>query len=118
MCLSACVGRSVYVCRARFSWSVCHGSSVHSATHLPYDKEDESGTQHQGEHVAEGRKGERHGCARQPDSRMGREREKGLAPSLFLSNCIAPTFQWKLLFVSSQGFPLTQVGSVSPRTQF
>lgn len=28
---------------------------------LPDDKEDEGSTQHQGEHVAEGRKGERHG---------------------------------------------------------
>lgn len=45
--------------------------SVRRATHLPYDKEDESGAQHQGEHVAEGRKGERHGCASQPDDRMG-----------------------------------------------
>lgn len=47
------------------------GSSVHSATHLPYDEEDESCTQHQGEHVAEGRKGECHGCASQPDDEMG-----------------------------------------------
>lgn len=31
------------------------------ATHLPYDKEDERCAQHQGEHVAEGREGERHG---------------------------------------------------------
>lgn len=30
-------------------------------THLPDDEEDESGAQHQGEHVAEGPKGERHG---------------------------------------------------------
>ncbi len=53
---------------------------MHGATHLPYDEEDESSAQHQGEHVAEGRKGERHGCASQPDDEMGRERERELAP--------------------------------------
>lgn len=58
---------------------------------LPYDEEDESGAQHQGEHVAEGRKGERHGCASQPDDDMGRERERELSPALYLSLAIAPS---------------------------
>ncbi|KAA8587212.1 hypothetical protein FQN60_001048, partial [Etheostoma spectabile] len=56
--------------------------SVHSATHLPYDKKDESSAQHQGEHVAEGRKGECHGRVRQPDDEM--------AFSLFIS--LPPSF--------------------------
>lgn len=73
---------------ARFSLRfVCNGSCVHCATHLPYDKEDESSAQHQGEHVAEGRKGERHGCASQPDDQMGWEREKGTCPLCSLSLC-------------------------------
>lgn len=50
------------------------------ATHLPYDKEDERGAQHQGEHVAEGREGERHGCASQPDDRGGLRGQKGTSP--------------------------------------
>lgn len=52
-------------------------SGVRGATHLPYDKEDERGAQHQGEHVAEGREGERHGCASQPDDGGGLRGQKG-----------------------------------------
>lgn len=70
---------------AHFSFSVCHGCSVYSATHLPYDKEDESSAQHQCQHVAEGRKGECHGCASQPEDEMGRERERELPLALSLS---------------------------------
>lgn len=47
-------------------------------THLPYDKEDEGSAQHQGQHVAEGRKGERHGCSSQPYSQMWREKSGAL----------------------------------------
>lgn len=77
-----------------FSVSVCAvAPSMHSATHLPYDKKDESSAQHQGEHVAEGRKGECHGRARQPDDEMGRERERGFLPcSLSLSGDCPPSF--------------------------
>lgn len=68
---------------AFFSECVC---SVYVATHLPDDEEDEGGAQHQGEHVAEGRKGERHGRASQPDDGTGRERGRGtFAPALCLS---------------------------------
>lgn len=51
------------------------------ATHLPDDEEDEGGAQDQGEHVAEGRKGERHGCAGQSDHRAG-ERKSSSSSSL------------------------------------
>lgn len=47
-------------------------------THLPYDKEDEGSAQHQGQHVAEGRKGERHGCSSQPYSQLWREKSGAL----------------------------------------
>lgn len=83
---------------------VCSGSSMHGATHLPYDKEDESSAQHQGEHVAEGRKGERHGCASQPDDEMGRERERELAPCslplYWLLPTLPPSLWWRLLSAS------------------
>lgn len=50
-----------------FSVSACNVDlCLPSATYLPNDKKDESGTQHQGEHVAKGRKGERHGRTCQP----------------------------------------------------
>lgn len=56
-------------------------------THLPYDEEDEGSAQHQGQHVAEGRKGERHSCSCQPKGEMGRERRgdpsSTLPPLLF-----------------------------------
>lgn len=42
-----------------------------NAAHLPDDKEDEAGAQDQGEHVAEGREGECHGCVGQPDDQPG-----------------------------------------------
>lgn len=72
VCLSASVGRSMDVRRpCMCPFQPQHGSCVHNATHLPNDKEDECSTQHQGEHVAEGRKGERHGRASQPDDEMG-----------------------------------------------
>lgn len=95
LCVGGCVCLPVWdvsgsMC-AHFSCSVCHGCSVYSATHLPYDKEDESGAQHQCQHVAEGRKGERHGCASQPDDKMGRERERELPPALYLFLAIAPS---------------------------
>lgn len=64
--MSACAGWSVDARRplrvSYFTFSVSAVfSAVRGATHLPYDEEDESGAQHQGEHVAEGRKGECHG---------------------------------------------------------
>lgn len=37
------------------------GAKLIKRDDLPYDEEDERGAQYQGEHVAEGRKGERHG---------------------------------------------------------
>lgn len=64
-------------------------SLVHRSTHLPYDKEDESGAQHQGEHVAEGRKGERHGRASQPDDEASRERKGNVPPAPCSSVAIA-----------------------------
>lgn len=57
------------------------------ATHLPYDKEDERGAQHQGEHVAEGREGERHGCASQPDDGGGSRGQKGTSSPLLSASC-------------------------------
>lgn len=72
-------------------------------THLPDDKEDEPSAQNQGEHVAEGREGERHGCVGQPDDQTGwggGEQGKGRGASLtFLSffffwswlKCLFPT---------------------------
>lgn len=57
---------------------------MRGATHLPYDKEDERGAQHQGEHVAEGREGERHGCASQPDDGGGLRGQKGTSSPLAL----------------------------------
>lgn len=68
-----------------FFLSVC---SVYVATHLPDDEEDEGGAQHQGEHVAEGRKGERHGRSSQPDD--GRvEREEGELSSPLSASLVA-----------------------------
>lgn len=61
---------------------------MHGATHLPYNKEDEGGAQHQSEHVAEGREGERHGCASQPDDEIGREGEREPPSSTLLSTSL------------------------------
>lgn len=108
VCLSVSVGRSMdvrrpYMCPFRPQ----RGSCVHSATHLPYDKEDECSAQHQGEHVAEGRKGERHGCASQPDDEMGWAGERKVPPLLsasLLAFAHSPSFvKWRLLSVSPSG---------------
>lgn len=94
----ACVRVGGLCLSARVGWSI-HGSlnapipafffcsevsGVRGATHLPYDKEDERGAQHQGEHVAEGREGERHGCASQPDDGGGLRGQKGTSSPLAL----------------------------------
>lgn len=47
---------------------------------LPDNEEDECGAQYQGEHVAEGRKGERHGCPSQPHDGSGRDGGREVAP--------------------------------------
>lgn len=107
VCLSASVGRSMdvrrpYMCPFRPQRGPC----VHGATHLPYDKEDECSAQHQGEHVAEGRKGERHGCASQPDDEMGWAGEREVPPPalcLSFGFCPLSLLRWAEVIVC---FPL------------
>lgn len=89
--------------RAHFSLSVHAAAPV--CTHLPYDKEDESGAQHQGEHIAEGRKGECHGCASQPDDGL-RETERERAPFFTLCPFVAVPHSPSLFLDEDICFPL------------
>lgn len=68
-------------------WQGClpgHRPPLATPSHLPDDEEDERGTEHQCQHVAEGREGECHGRPRQPCSLEGRE-GGGEAPGTLLS---------------------------------